>query len=108
MTTAHIAGPFVRLERDYPHIDWDAYRVRENIQRAQRAVAERTPARYRHATVSNQDIADWVRRLINLAVESHGETPAIRSGPSLLVLGATGTGKTHQIYAAAAAASTAG
>lgn len=57
----------------------------------------RFPARYRDAAVDHPDVAEWVQAI--------AADPA--AAPSLLLLGATGRGKTHAAYAALRAATVA-
>jgi DNA replication protein DnaC len=62
------------------------------------------PARYRGAVATAPGVCDYARELIRTADEreprAYGVPPAIVAGPSLLLLGPTGTGKTHQAYGA--------
>jgi len=67
-----------------------------------------TPVRYRDATVGVPEVAEWVRELVRLAVDSDGPAAFVRTGPSLLLYGVCGTGKTHNGYAALHALSTSG
>lgn len=55
---------------------------------------EKFPVRFRHATAEHPEIGQWVAQF-------HTD-PA--TAPSLLLLGPTGTGKTHNAYGAVAAA----
>jgi len=57
----------------------------------------RIPPRYAGATATAPAIVDWVHQLRDLALPSGH---VARTGPSLLVLGPTGVGKTHQAYGA--------
>lgn len=62
----------------------------------------RIPARYGNATIDQPDVEAWVAAVTNTAVAlSDGwMEPVIGRGPSLLLVGPTGTGKTYQAYAA--------
>lgn len=62
----------------------------------------RIPARYASAEVDHPDIAAWVTAVTDTAVTlSEGwREPIIGRGPSLLLVGPTGTGKTHAAYSA--------
>lgn len=62
----------------------------------------RIPPRYANAFVDDPDVENWLADILKQAAEdSIGRAmPSVRSGPSLLILGATGTGKTHQAYGA--------
>jgi DNA replication protein DnaC len=70
----------------------------------------RIPARYTNATIDNPDVDAWVSAVTNTAIAlSDGwREPVIGRGPSLLLVGATGTGKTYQAYAAVRALLTSG
>lgn len=59
-------------------------------QRNRAYAAEHIPRRYAHAVTDRTDVHEWVY----LALESPATTP------SLLLIGPTGTGKTHTAYAA--------
>lgn len=63
---------------------------RQCLADAEAACTARFPKRYREATADRADVLDWVSQF-------HAG-PA--DAPSLLLLGPTGTGKTHQAYAA--------
>lgn len=62
--------------------------------------AARIPARYRAATVTDPDVAAWVGALVDIVRTERRTVPRIVSGPSLLLVGGTGSGKTHQAYGA--------
>jgi DNA replication protein DnaC len=92
--------PLVLLERDYPNLDFDPHWIRENRESAERRLKE-FPVHYAFARVSSEEIVAWVQRVIRDAVQaSNLITVAVTHGPSLLLLGPTGTGKTHQAYGA--------
>lgn len=59
------------------------------------------PPRYQHALADHPQVLDWVRDVADAAV---GPTPGARrqvtAGPSLLMAGVVGAGKTHQAYGA--------
>jgi len=94
----------VTVHRDYPDVlnTVDPYWLDNTIVKAQLQVAERVPARYADATVTEPAVANWVRTLVTEAVAAHDRGPLLRvhTGPSLLLMGPTGTGKTHQAYGA--------
>jgi DNA replication protein DnaC len=70
----------------------------------------RIPARYTNATIDNPDVDAWVTAVTNtaIALADGWREPVIGRGPSLLLVGATGTGKTYQAYAAVRALLTSG
>lgn len=57
------------------------------LRRATELTDRRIPPRFQDATASHPDVADWCAAFTE-------------SSPSLLILGPTGTGKTHQAYGA--------
>lgn len=68
------------------------------------------PPRYATATPDHPEVADWVARLIEIGNDTADPwlEPGISRGPSLLLVGATGTGKTHLAYGAVRALLTSG
>ncbi|WP_020135104.1 ATP-binding protein [Streptomyces sp. 351MFTsu5.1] len=62
------------------------------------------PAHYRAASVGSPEIHAWLQELIAAARQDQAERSApvasVFEGRSLLLLGPTGTGKTHQAYGA--------
>lgn len=86
------------LDADEQHHREDQERQRREAADAARATcAERFPIRYRDAVTDHPDVLAWAAEFI--------ADPA--SAPSLLLLGPTGTGKTHQAYGAIRATTTA-
>lgn len=81
----------------------DRYLV-EEILRDSAIQLDAVPARFAHATVTVPQVAEWVRELVALALAAHQSAgigdPEIRCGPSLLLAGPVGTGKTHQAWGA--------
>jgi DNA replication protein DnaC len=70
-----------------------------------RAVAERVeatmakiPARYAGALCTEPDIRSWLTLILQQAVKDRRAVASITRGPSVLLLGPTGTGKTFQAY----------
>ncbi|ULR56106.1 ATP-binding protein [Streptomyces deccanensis] len=59
----------------------------------------RIPARYRRAMADHSQITDWADQVARVGRPGPGG-PGIAEGPSLLIAGPTGTGKTHQAYGA--------
>lgn len=88
--------------------DADGHWLDETRDRAMQAVSARVPARYADATVTVPEVADWVRALVAEARDARTTVPRIVSGPSLLLLGGTGTGKTHQAFGAVRALAASG
>ncbi|MET9296590.1 ATP-binding protein [Streptomyces sp. NPDC003077] len=82
------------------------------------AAQTRIPVDYRDALPEHPDVAAWVRAIADASVAPHvgGLNPhhgtagrrRITHGPSLLLWGDTGTGKTHQAYGAIRALTAAG
>ncbi|WUH92656.1 ATP-binding protein [Streptomyces sp. NBC_00433] len=60
----------------------------------------RIPARYRHALADHPRVTAWVTGIAHAGRPGPGGAPGIATGPSLLIAGPTGTGKTHQAYGA--------
>jgi DNA replication protein DnaC len=78
----------------------DPYRLIENREHGEQLLAEKIPAHYRDAVVSIPEVRDWVKGLVTRAVEERRTIPQIRSGPSLMLVGGVGTGKTFAAYGA--------
>ncbi|MDT0302934.1 ATP-binding protein [Streptomonospora wellingtoniae] len=91
--------PIIRVE-DLTD-DYDPYLVDESREQAAKRITKQIPLRYKDATADHPDIAQWVRDIVTHAVtEQRGVCVAVESGPSLTLLGPTGTGKTHLAYGA--------
>jgi DNA replication protein DnaC len=105
VTTPDVAP--VLLERDFPNSDRDPYYVRENIAIGETRVLK-IPERYRDVVVSEPGVIDWVRAVVGAAAGGRTPSPVVVAGPSLLLLGPTGTGKTHQAFGAMRAISLSG
>lgn len=60
----------------------------------------RIPYRYREALADHPAIIGWVEAVARSGRRGPGGAPGIAHGPSLLIAGPTGTGKTHQAYGA--------
>lgn len=97
----------VLLERDFPNEDRDPYYVRENITIGETRMLK-IPDRFQDAVVSEPGVIDWVRGVVKAAAGGRTPNPVVVKGPSLLLLGPTGTGKTHQAYGALRALSLSG
>ncbi|MFB6977409.1 ATP-binding protein [Streptomyces scopuliridis] len=59
----------------------------------------RIPARYRRAMAHHPQVTAWADQVAHAGRPGPGG-PGIAEGPSLLIAGPTGTGKTHQAYGA--------
>lgn len=68
----------------------------------------RIPPRYRHALATHQQVGAWVDEVADAARPGPSGTRGIALGPSLLIAGPTGTGKTHEAYGAVRSLLTAG
>jgi DNA replication protein DnaC len=60
----------------------------------------RIPGRFANALPTNPDVAAWVCDLVDIVRSERRTVPRILSGPSLLLVGGTGSGKTFQAYGA--------
>jgi DNA replication protein DnaC len=90
----------INLMADYPEAQLDPHWIEDNRRAAEKSLA-RVPVRYATATVSHPEVAAWVRSLVDAAVrDARAFNPKVQRGPSLLLLGPVGTGKTHQVYGA--------
>jgi DNA replication protein DnaC len=82
--------------------------VAANRERGGQRVAA-IPARFVEATVTHPAVRSWLAELVGLACKAGaGRNPSITSGPSLRLLGGTGTGKTHQAFGVLRAVSESG
>ncbi|MFF3689970.1 ATP-binding protein [Streptomyces sp. NPDC002187] len=75
---------------------------------ALQAAEARIPARYQAAVADHPAITAWVREVAQAGRPGPGGAPGIAQGRSLLIVGTTGTGKTHQAYGAVRCLITAG
>ncbi|MEU9861446.1 ATP-binding protein [Streptomyces sp. NPDC047971] len=60
----------------------------------------RIPPRYRQALADHPEVAAWVDEIACAGRPGPSGTRGIAEGPSLLIVGPTGTGKTYQAYGA--------
>ncbi|MGV9692346.1 ATP-binding protein [Streptomyces sp. NPDC003444] len=60
----------------------------------------RIPARYRHALADHPQVTAWTDGITRAGRPGPAGAPGIAEGPSLRIVGPTGTGKTHQAYGA--------
>lgn len=72
------------------------------LHRGESAAMRLIPPRFADAKVDVPDILTWVTTVIGAAVSRADDwrEPVVNDGPSLLIVGATGTGKTHAAFAA--------
>lgn len=87
------------IELDKAHPGLDPHSIQDNIERATDTIGRKIPVRYRSAVADHPDVQAWVREVVgqaNVAIPY----PTVETGPSLLLLGPVGTGKTHQCYGA--------
>lgn len=82
-------------------LDADPIAVADNIRQGGERLAKLVPNRYRDARPTDPAVRAWVADVLARVSQPH--FPIIRKGPSLLLLGPTGTGKTHQAYGAVSA-----
>lgn len=65
------------------------------------ALSAGMPPRYRAAVADHPQVMDWARQVADTAVApSPGARRQVTTGPSLLMAGVVGAGKTHQAYGA--------
>lgn len=82
----------------YPGLD--PHWVETNRANADTALAA-VPAHYQDATVTNPEVRAWAVELCHdAATSARAFNPRVASGPSLLLLGPVGTGKTHESFGA--------
>lgn len=86
----------------------DPYWLEENLTRQESLLKKNLPARFRDAVANEPEVVKWVKAVVQTALDARRQVPRILSGPSLLLLGPTGTGKTFQAYGAIRALSMSG
>jgi len=68
---------------------------------AARRVEETVPDMYANAVADDPNVIAWVEAIVTAAVEgSRSDMLAIRKGPTLMIMGLVGRGKTYQAYGA--------
>lgn len=90
----------VTLDDDYPDPSRDRHWVAENLEAAARHLEATLPAHYATAVADHPDVVAWVKALMQSAVDAKLTVPALASGPSLLLTGKVGRGKTYQVWGA--------
>ncbi|HEY9410991.1 MAG TPA: ATP-binding protein [Jiangellaceae bacterium] len=86
--------------KDLPQPDDDPYLRQEVLRHAGEYADKHIPARYADAVADDPAVVDWLRRILDRAVTEsvmHVQC-SVKTGPSLLILGPTGVGKTHQAF----------
>jgi DNA replication protein DnaC len=90
---------------------WAAQAAAERRDTTLRAMTEHTetriPPRFADATATDPAVLAWVQA-VTAAAEPDGGVLRVRTGPSLLITGLTGTGKTFQAFGAMRALNEAG
>lgn len=71
----------------------------ERAELAAAYAAKRVPARYRDALPALPQVEQWLATVISQG-RCRGDVLTVTNGPSLLLVGATGVGKTHELYGA--------
>lgn len=61
---------------------------------------DRIPARYATALAADPKVRAWMAAIVRQAIGDARVLLTVTTGPSLLLLGATGVGKTHEAYGA--------
>ena len=86
--------------------------IEERAEMAAEYAEEHTPPRYADALPSVPEVEEWAAAVVRAAVtdsQARGQQVAsVHAGPSLLLLGPTGVGKTHEAYGAMRAISLCG
>ncbi len=82
--------------------------VEDNAPAWLRATQARIPARFRRAEASHPQVRAWVQLAVAAARSARGGGVSIVEAPSLLIIGGTGTGKTHAAFGAIRALAAAG
>jgi DNA replication protein DnaC len=105
--TIAVVGPATLPSgREFPEDDthWRNQAIETGI----RGIESHVPVRYQGATASDPVVAEWVRTLVAGARDPKRSAAAIRRGPSLLIVGSVGSGKTYQAYGAVRALAVSG
>lgn len=98
----------INVRDAYPDHDLDPYFIRDSLALSAERL-EQIPDRFAGATVTVPQVAQWVRDVVDTAVRKRrSDCISVRTGPSLLIIGVTGVGKTHQAYGAVRALAVSG
>jgi DNA replication protein DnaC len=99
-------GLMVRVTVDDGVADYD---LDDILKAGRKRAAENVPAKYATATPTNPQVETWIRELVASAVrDMHNGYPIVRTGPSLVLAGKAGRGKSWQAWGALRALSGAG
>jgi DNA replication protein DnaC len=105
--TAPDAAP-VSLERDFPRHDRDPHYVQTNIEQGTERWTKLCPERYQDSIVTEPELIAWVRDVVRETATGRSWAPVVTTGPSTMLLGPTGSGKTYQALGALRAVSLSG
>jgi len=90
----------VDIRAEHPDADLDPHWIETNRERAEARLSA-VPRHYAEALPSDPAVIAWVRDLVGHAVvNQRAFNPRVSTGPSLLILGSVGTGKTFEAYGA--------
>lgn len=80
----------------------DPYTRAETLKAATEYADKHIPARYADAVADHPQVIEWLQEVLDQAVVASVKRVhcTVRTGPSLLILGPTGVGKTHQAFGA--------
>jgi DNA replication protein DnaC len=98
--------PIIDVLRDFgPADDADRRELALQVHEAREAAVVRLsktmPDRYLHAAATHPDVVAWVRAVARASTKrGDHRPPVVERGPSLLLQGRVGTGKTHQAWGA--------
>lgn len=98
----------VTLDRDHADPNRDRHWIRENLEAAARLLDRTLPAHYRDAVADHPAVIEWVKALVAESAARTSVVPHLAEGPSLLLLGKVGRGKTHQAWGAVRALAASG
>lgn len=79
---------------------FDPHEIEQSTKRGQSDLRNLVPTIYQDAVVDRPEVRVWVEDLVARAQDTQGPCPGIFRGPSLLLLGPVGTGKTHAAWGA--------
>lgn len=96
------------IVRLMPDEDIDKWWLDECLERGRRLMAKNVPARFQDAVADLPEVRAWVTALVDEAKAGHRTVPSVMTGPSLMLIGTTGSGKTYQAYGAMRALSVCG